>query len=64
MLPQNVYQEAHKEFPHKKMYPNNKKNCNHKFNFVIYCDGKNDIVRCLKCGKEIEVICNFDYDFY
>lgn len=62
-LSKEIYEKAHKEFPHNKMYPNKPEKCIHSFSFTIYCNGDTDIVRCLKCGMEKEVRCNFDDDY-
>ena len=36
----------------------------HDFSFCVFCDGGDwDIVRCLKCGKEIVCKCTFDEDY-
>ncbi len=63
MLPKEAYEKAHKEFPLAKSYPNKPEDCNHNFDFVVYCDGERDIVRCFKCGMEKEVRCSFDDEY-
>lgn len=60
MLPIRAYNIAHEEFPFSISYPNSQESCNHNFDFVVYCDGETDIVRCNKCGLEIETRCSFD----
>lgn len=54
--------KAYEEFPPHK-YSNNMDECCHNYDFVIYCDGEYDIVRCRDCGKEIVVLCSFDADY-
>ena len=63
MLSMQAYKKAHKEFPFAESYPQKQDSCSHNFCFVVYCDGKTDIVRCTKCGKEKEVRCNFDDEY-
>lgn len=63
MLSKEAYEQAHKEYPFDKIYPCKQENCNHIFSFVVYCNGSTDIVRCNKCGKEIETSCNFDDEY-
>lgn len=63
MLSQKCYEQAHKEYPFNKMYPNKQEKCNHNFSFVVFCNGTTDIVRCNKCGKEIERSCDFDDEY-
>lgn len=63
MLSMQAYKKAHKEFPFAESYPYKQDNCNHNFNFVVYCNGEKDIVRCTKCGKEKEIRCNFDNEY-
>ena len=60
MLPKEIYEQAHKEFPFATNYPNKPKQCYHDFSFVVYCNNKIDIVRCMKCGCEKEVPCSFN----
>jgi len=62
-LSKEVYEKAHKEFPHLKMYPFKPEECMHNFSFCIYCNGETDILRCNKCGAEKETRCNFDDDY-
>lgn len=56
-------EKAHNEYPHKKMYPFKKENCDHNYNFIVYCDGNYDICRCYKCGDEKVSRCNFDEEY-
>ena len=63
MLTQEDYNKAHKEFPFALKYQNTPDNCNHNYNFIVFCNNKWDIIRCQKCGSEIERSCNFDYDY-
>ncbi len=60
----HALEQAHKEFPLKKEYPNRPESCDHDFNFVVFCDGGEwDIVRCQKCGEERVAPCSFDDDY-
>ena len=63
MLPKEAYEQAHKEYPFAAKYPNNQLHCIHDYSFVVYCNNKTDIVRCVKCGHETEKSCNFDDDY-
>ena len=63
MLSIQAYKKAHEEFPFAKIYQNSQESCNHIFNFVVYCDGERDIVRCNKCGMEKEVRCDFNDEY-
>lgn len=54
---------AYINYPPADSYPNKPENCYHNFNFVIYCDGIQDIVKCNKCGAERVFSCNFDDDY-
>ena len=40
----------HREYPLREKYEFSPDKCRHNFNFVVYCDGEWDIVRCSKCG--------------
>lgn len=63
MLSQTDYNKAHKEYPFADEYPNTPDKCYHDYSFVVFCNGQTDIVRCKKCGHEIEQRCNFDDDY-
>lgn len=63
MLTKNDYEKAHNDYPFSVKYKNTPKNCNHNYTFVVFCNGERDIVRCQRCGSEIEQLCNFDYDY-
>ena len=54
---------AYEKYPRANSYPNSPNTCNHKFDFVIYCDGETDIVRCNLCGEERVFPCSFDDDY-
>ena len=63
MLTTNDYEKAHKEYPFSAKYKNTPMNCNHNYSFVVFCNNVRDIIRCQKCGSEIERRCNFDDDY-
>ena len=64
MLSNEEYELAHKSFPRLPKYRNKPSECQHDFRFIIYCNGKTDIVRCPKCGLEKEVPCSVVNDEY
>ena len=63
MLSKEAYEKAHKEFPLLAKYQNKPTECQHYFNFVVYCNGERDIVRCCRCGLEKEIRCSFEDEF-
>ena len=63
MLPKEAYEQAHTEYPLLAKYKNKPTECQHNFDFVVYCNGERDIVRCCRCGYEKEVRCTFDDEY-
>jgi hypothetical protein len=55
--------KAHREYPLREKYEFSPDKCRHNFNFVVYCDGEWDIVRCSKCGAEQVQTCTFDDEY-
>lgn len=63
MLTAKDYEKAHKDYPFSIKYKNTPERCNHAYNFCVFCNGERDILRCQKCGSEIECQCNFDNEY-
>lgn len=63
MLALTDYETAHKNHPFAVKYSNVPDKCFHNYSFVVFCNGKRDIVRCQKCGDEIETSCDFDDEY-
>lgn len=56
--------KAQEEFPRRDHYERRPEDCDHNFNFIIFCDGGDwDIARCPHCGEETIVRCTFDDDY-
>lgn len=56
-------QQAYLDFPRLEKYEDKPDKCKHNLNFVIYCKGDWDIVRCNKCGYETVIPCSFDEEY-
>ena len=63
MLTKKDYEKAHKQYPFSIKYKNTPEKCEHKHNFVVFCNGEQDIVRCQKCGHEIEIPCCYEDEY-
>jgi NAD-dependent SIR2 family protein deacetylase len=61
---EKALEKAHAEFPLAENYPHTPDDGHiHAHDFVVYCHGGTDIVRCQKCGHEKQVPCTFDDDY-
>lgn len=59
-----AFTRAHKDYPHSNYnYSTTPSECNHEYNFCVFCNSVFDIMRCLKCGNEVITSCHFDDDY-